>query len=121
MNQEHFPIHIQSFQENPSTSTSIGSLEEEFLSEINHKQKINLESFQVHGLLGRGSFGEVYLVQKKDNGNLYAMKVLQKSRLLSNSYFFFHVSRPINIASYMKIRNILIFYSFIYLISNNFV
>jgi serine/threonine protein kinase len=29
-------------------------------------------------MIGKGSFGKVYLVQKIDNGELYAMKVLKK-------------------------------------------
>jgi serine/threonine protein kinase len=37
----------------------------------------------VHGLIGKGSFGEVYLVEKKSNKMLYAMKVLHKSKILS--------------------------------------
>jgi protein-serine/threonine kinase len=38
----------------------------------------------VHGLIGKGSFGEVYLVEKKGNGILYAMKVLHKNKIISN-------------------------------------
>jgi serine/threonine protein kinase len=35
----------------------------------------------VHGLLGKGSFGEVYLVEKKDTQDIFAMKALDKSRI----------------------------------------
>ena len=49
------------------------------------KDKVNLDSFTVHGLIGKGSFGEVYLVEKKDNESVfYAMKVLHKSKIMSN-------------------------------------
>lgn len=34
--------------------------------------------FNPVALLGKGSFGEVYLVEKITNGKLYAMKVLLK-------------------------------------------
>jgi hypothetical protein len=34
--------------------------------------------------LGRGSFGEVFLVRKRDTGQLYAMKVLRKDKIMSN-------------------------------------
>jgi len=37
--------------------------------------------FHVHGLLGKGSFGEVYLVEKKDTQEIFAMKSLDKSRI----------------------------------------
>ena len=46
--------------------------------------KISLDSFIIHGLIGKGSFGEVYLVEKKDNESIfYAMKVLYKSKITS--------------------------------------
>jgi hypothetical protein len=39
-------------------------------------------SFICHALLGKGSFGEVYLVEKISNKTLYAMKVLSKDRIM---------------------------------------
>ncbi len=38
-------------------------------------------------MLGKGSFGEVYLVEKRDTGVFYAMKVLDKSKVQSNKCF----------------------------------
>jgi len=34
-------------------------------------------------VIGRGSFGKVYLVQKRDNEKLYAMKTIKKESTLS--------------------------------------
>ena len=44
--------------------------------------EVTLNDFTMLKVLGRGSFGKVMLVQKKDNKNLYAMKSLRKDALL---------------------------------------
>lgn len=36
-------------------------------------------------LLGKGSFGEVYLVEKQGTNRLFAMKVLRKDRILNQN------------------------------------
>ena len=41
-------------------------------------KKISLQDFELVKLLGKGSFGKVLLVQKKDTKILYAMKILKK-------------------------------------------
>lgn len=42
---------------------------------------MDVRDFVVHSVIGKGSFGEVYLVQKKDTLMLYAMKVLHKQKI----------------------------------------
>ena len=44
--------------------------------------EVTLNDFNMLKVLGRGSFGKVMLVQKKDTKNLYAMKSLRKDALL---------------------------------------
>jgi serine/threonine protein kinase len=46
---------------------------------------IGPKDFKVHALLGKGSFGEVYLVEKIDDKKIYAMKVLHKSNIISET------------------------------------
>jgi serine/threonine protein kinase len=44
---------------------------------------IGPKDFKVHAILGKGSFGEVYLVEKIDDKKIYAMKVLYKNNIIS--------------------------------------
>ncbi|KAI7900986.1 kinase-like domain-containing protein [Cokeromyces recurvatus] len=46
---------------------------------------IHIQSFDLLRVIGRGSFGKVYAVRKKDTNRIYAMKVLKKSRIISRS------------------------------------
>lgn len=41
-----------------------------------------MEDFEPLKVIGRGAFGEVRLVQKKDTGHVYAMKILRKMDML---------------------------------------
>ena len=43
--------------------------------------KLGLAHFTIKRTLGKGSFGKVFLVARKDTGVLYAMKVISKNRL----------------------------------------
>ena len=40
------------------------------------------EDFENIKVVGRGSFGKVYMVRKKDTGELFAMKILRKDELI---------------------------------------
>ena len=44
--------------------------------------EVNLQSFNFIKVIGRGSFGKVFLVKKKDNGEYYAMKSLRKDVII---------------------------------------
>eukprot|EP00047_Mylnosiga_fluctuans_P016944 m.57603 g.57603 ORF g.57603 m.57603 type:complete len:481 (-) comp6842_c0_seq4:388-1830(-) len=55
-------------------------------SETDHlrmrRQRLGMQDFPVIKTIGRGAFGEVKLVQKRDTGMIYAMKVLRKADML---------------------------------------
>jgi ribosomal protein S6 kinase alpha-5 len=48
------------------------------------EEKVSMENFALIRVLGKGAYGKVFLVRKvgdRDNGKLYAMKVLKKERV----------------------------------------
>ena len=46
---------------------------------------VSADDFQLLRVLGRGTYGKVVQVRKKDTGTLYAMKVMRKSTILTRS------------------------------------
>ncbi|MBW0506015.1 hypothetical protein O181_045730 [Austropuccinia psidii MF-1] len=48
------------------------------------RKKIETSDFEVVKLIGEGSYGQVFRVRKKDTRRLYAMKVLDKQRILGD-------------------------------------
>jgi len=47
------------------------------------EKKVGLEDFQQLKVIGRGGFGRVLLVKRKDNGKFYAMKILKKAAIIA--------------------------------------
>jgi serine/threonine protein kinase len=45
-------------------------------------KKVTLQDFSIKKVIGRGSFGKVFLVEKKDSKEVYAMKSLRKDVIL---------------------------------------
>eukprot|EP00826_Nyctotherus_ovalis_P006997 TRINITY_DN11711_c0_g1_i4.p1 TRINITY_DN11711_c0_g1~~TRINITY_DN11711_c0_g1_i4.p1 ORF type:complete len:239 (-),score=55.17 TRINITY_DN11711_c0_g1_i4:451-1167(-) len=52
---------------------------------IMSERKIGLSSFVPIKMLGKGSFGQVYLVRKKNTGEHYAMKIQSKSMVIAQN------------------------------------
>ncbi|KAL6069364.1 Serine/threonine-protein kinase [Balamuthia mandrillaris] len=48
------------------------------------KDKVTPEDFQLMKVVGRGNFGKVLQVRKKDSNNIYAMKVLRKDAVIEH-------------------------------------
>lgn len=46
------------------------------------QRELSLESFKIISVLGKGTFGKVYLTELKDNGSLYAIKAIRKDVLI---------------------------------------
>ncbi|OMJ69442.1 hypothetical protein SteCoe_32837 [Stentor coeruleus] len=68
---------------------------------MNNYDKITPSKFLVMKKLGKGSFGEVFLVCKQDTNQLYAMKVLQKDKIISQKLIKYALTER-NVLSYMK-------------------
>ena len=60
-------------------------LAEECVNLLVPGKKISLDDFKLLKVIGRGSFGKVYLVRKKDDGKPYAMKILRKDQLIKKN------------------------------------
>ncbi|KAJ2893245.1 Serine/threonine-protein kinase [Coemansia aciculifera] len=46
------------------------------------RTKLSVNDFQTVKVIGRGAFGEVRLVQKRDTGKIFAMKILRKNEMI---------------------------------------
>jgi len=51
-------------------------------SPAQHEERITIKDFDLLNVVGKGSFGKVMQVRKKDNSKIYAMKVLNKKTIL---------------------------------------
>ncbi|RAL65043.1 hypothetical protein DID88_001150 [Monilinia fructigena] len=60
------------------TAGSIGEVHVEISFQRTEKRHYGPDDFQILKLIGKGTFGQVYQVRKKDTRRIYAMKVLQK-------------------------------------------
>ncbi|KAE8590254.1 hypothetical protein XENTR_v10017992 [Xenopus tropicalis] len=49
---------------------------------FDEKEDVNLDHFQILRAIGKGSFGKVCIVQKKDTGTMYAMKYMNKQQCI---------------------------------------
>jgi len=73
-----------------STSASSGSFDDELPVMSDHRptfakkgdMTVKLSDFLIAKVVGRGTFGKVFLVQKKDSGEVFAMKSLRKDVII---------------------------------------
>ncbi len=53
------------------------------------ESQLSMKSFVFYYRLGGGAFGEVFLVRYKVDGELYAMKILQKKKVVQSNQLRF--------------------------------
>jgi len=68
--------HDSDKEENKNTETT-----EQLIDSGNEKP--SMDSFELLRVLGRGAFGKVMQVRKKDTGKIYAMKILKKTMIFA--------------------------------------
>jgi len=51
----------------------------------NKRKVLRSEQFEKLKLIGKGAYGDVYLVRDKEDSNIYAMKILRKSELIKKN------------------------------------
>lgn len=90
-------LTISTRSNSPPDSPPHGS----FLRTCSLEAPVSYKDFKLLNELGKGTFGEVYLVEKQDTGELLAMKVLRKSMLL-NSNLMRYARTERNVLSYLK-------------------
>ncbi|CAL1136555.1 unnamed protein product, partial [Cladocopium goreaui] len=59
------------------------------------------KSFRILSVLGRGSFGEVFQVTQKTTGQIYAMKVLRKNKIIGRNLMRYALTKR-NLLSYIR-------------------
>ena len=53
---------------------------------MGHSQKdLGVDDFTILKVVGRGSFGKVYMVKRKADGKIYAMKTLKKDFIIKTN------------------------------------
>ncbi|CAD8097447.1 unnamed protein product [Paramecium sonneborni] len=78
---EQFKTQMQGLKRQKTFSTNYS----ESNKNLKEEEEISLSQFQIIGLIGKGSFGQVYLVQKQNQ--FYAMKVLDKKMILKHNLY----------------------------------
>lgn len=51
----------------------------------NEQSSLNMEAFELLKVIGKGSFGKVMQVRKKDTSRIYALKTIRKAHIVSRS------------------------------------
>lgn len=74
---------------NSSTTTFVSSYDAQsdtsILVSTDKASSLKIEDFQLLKVVGRGSFGKVYMAKKKDTGKVYAVKTLKKDFIIKTN------------------------------------
>ncbi|WAR58266.1 hypothetical protein PtB15_5B500 [Puccinia triticina] len=68
-----------------NTSNGTGRFHLQVAFKPSKNTQLTIESFELLQVIGKGSFGKVMQVRKKDTGRIYAMKTIRKAHIVSRS------------------------------------
>lgn len=68
-----------------STHNGTGRFHLEVTYQASKNTQLTMDSFELLQVIGKGSFGKVMQVRKKDTGRIYAMKTIRKAHIVSRS------------------------------------
>jgi len=71
--------------------------------ELLPRKRYTLDSFKMVRVIGKGSFGKVFLVREKDSETIYAMKVLKKENIIKRNQVE-HTKTERNVLGYVRHR-----------------
>ena len=71
--------------EEPTVMTHVETETSELAGQ-QRKRKLGPEDFELLRVVGQGAFGKVFQVRKKDTGEIFAMKVMKKDRVLEKDH-----------------------------------
>eukprot|EP00913_Durusdinium_trenchii_P035843 g33540.t2 len=84
----------------PSTCRALRNLRAR-REERSSDEVVGPKSFRILSLLGRGSFGEVFQVAQKSTGQIFAMKVLRKNKIIGRNLMRYALTER-NLLSYIR-------------------
>lgn len=62
-----------------------------------NSDSIGVDDFHIRKVIGRGSFGKVYLVEHKDSGEIFAMKSIKKDVIVKAGMINRVLGKPLKI------------------------
>ncbi|KAJ3091006.1 AGC protein kinase Gad8, partial [Quaeritorhiza haematococci] len=79
-----FPLMLSGADENTNIQNGEVHLQLAF-NKSGKNQSLTIEEFELLKVIGKGSFGKVMQVRKKDTGRIYAMKIIRKSHIVERA------------------------------------
>ncbi|KAI8927130.1 kinase-like domain-containing protein [Entophlyctis helioformis] len=63
-------------------AATLGEVHVQFVFRLAKNKHLAIEDFELLKVIGKGSFGKVMQVRKKDTGRIYAMKIIKKAHIV---------------------------------------